>query len=486
MATSIPAARRGDLTDEPARARHVGQVWALAGAVALFGLFTSNPLLTAASVLVLPLILFLTWRKGEPPVLFFACLVHWIQASAAVFHADIFGLTANETSWSGELEAAIWLSLIGLLALAAGMRLSLKGMKSAASEARLEIRECSPQLIFRLYIAAYGITTIVAPITFLIPQVTQIIVSLLNVKWVFIFLLAYVVLQRKSSYELLAVMLVLEIITGMVSYFSSFTRIFFVLLLVIPISGIRFTFRLRVVMVLIALTVVAFSIVWSAIKPDYRAFVNRGTGDQEVYVSASEALGKISELVSDFDAEAFERGTEALARRVAYVDFFAAAIDYVPAVMSYEYGSLWLGAFKHVLQPRLLFPDKPELDDSEQTRLYTGVSVAGASEGTSVSIGYFGESYIDFGAFGMMFPIFIVGLFWGLIYRLFVSTAELRVVGFAISTAILVVGAFNVGLSNVKLLGGNLLAVIVMLILRNYLLEPAARWAGITKPRVAG
>ncbi len=71
--------------------------------------------------------------------------------------------------------------------------------------------------------------------------------------------------------------------------------------------------------------------------------------------------------------------------------------------------------------PRFLFPDKPVLDDSERTRTYTGMNVAGMEQGTSIGIGYIGESYVDFGPVKMFAPIFLLGLLYGLIYRFFVT-----------------------------------------------------------------
>jgi uncharacterized iron-regulated membrane protein len=56
--------------------------------------------------------------------------------------------------------------------------------------------------------------------------------------------------------------------------------------------------------------------------------------------------------------------------------------------------------------PRALFPDKPPVpDDSAVTEYYTGIYILG--ESTSISIGYVGELYIDFGFFG---SILVAGL----------------------------------------------------------------------------
>jgi hypothetical protein len=58
---------------------------------------------------------------------------------------------------------------------------------------------------------------------------------------------------------------------------------------------------------------------------------------------------------------------------------------------------MW-SALKHLVTPRVLFPDKGILaSDSEFVRKYTGIPVAGADQNTSIAFGYAAESYIDFG-----------------------------------------------------------------------------------------
>src|SRR5204863_3861183 len=131
-----------------------------------------------------------------------------------------------------------------------------------------------------------------------------------------------------------------------------------------------------------------------------------------------------------------------------YVKFFALTIENVPANIPYENGTLWLGTVNHVLMPRFLFPNKPAIHDSERTRYYTGIKVAGPEEGTSIGIGYMAESYVDFGPVGMFVPILFLGMLYGLIYRFFVHRYPVKVVGFAMATSVLIFRAYNLETSN--------------------------------------
>ena len=121
----------------------------------------------------------------------------------------------------------------------------------------------------------------------------------------------------------------------------------------------------------------------------------------------------------------------------------------------------------HVLTPRFLFPDKPALDDSERTRLYTGVQVAGTETGTSIGIGYVGESYVDYGPVGMFAPIFLLGLFYGLINRFFLTRTKYKILGAALAVSVLIFNAYEIETSNIKLVGGVVSVALVSVVIYN-------------------
>ena len=116
---------------------------------------------------------------------------------------------------------------------------------------------------------------------------------------------------------------------------------------------------------------------------------------------------------------------------------------------------------KRIFTPRLFFPDKARIDDSERTNYYTGSRVAGTEEGTSIGIGYMAESYIDFGPTYMFIPIMLLGVFYGLIYRYFIARKDFRIIGFALGTALLLTVHQDFGASNAKIVGGIVTGLIV-------------------------
>ncbi|MBE0545461.1 MAG: hypothetical protein IH623_29340 [Verrucomicrobia bacterium] len=436
-------------------------VWVVTSGLAFLGVFSSNPVLTPFSILMLPVLASLLWFQGEPPVLLFACYYQWLQASVAIFYTDFYGISLGSSG--PQLVQATWLSLLGILVLGTGMRLALvKRSTKVAEQAASESGQLRPGAIFALYLAAYTGLYFVGKVALLVPGLRQVLVASGSLKWVLVFLLAYAVARQHRAYGLLAIAVALEFFTGILGFFSGFKGVFFVLLVVLPSAHLILRGWHLAQFSAAAAIVLALALVWTVIKADYREFLNQGSGQQVVLVPVPERVAKLQDLVSGLNLHAMEEGLDNLILRVGYVNYFALTLVNVPHNLPHERGQLWLGAVKHVLMPRMLFPDKPVLDDSARTSYYTGMMVAGAEQGTSISIGYMGESYIDFGRAGMFAPILLLGLFYGGIYRFFVHSSRHAVLGYAFATAILIFGAYNLETSNVKLVGGNVMAFLVM------------------------
>jgi hypothetical protein len=130
------------------------------------------------------------------------------------------------------------------------------------------------------------------------------------------------------------------------------------------------------------------------------------------------------------------------------------------------------------LTPRILFPDKPPLvDDTVMTRKYTGLNLYAAQD-TSISIGYFGDAYIDFGWPGMYVVLLVVGLMLGAVYRIVLQLRNVNpVLAFgAASSIFLNTALFEVTL--IKLIGGVLTNLIVVYVIGVFALPAASRLIG--------
>jgi hypothetical protein len=113
------------------------------------------------------------------------------------------------------------------------------------------------------------------------------------------------------------------------------------------------------------------------------------------------------------------------------------------------------------------------------------VNVAGSESGTSIGIGYVGESYIDFGPVGMFAPILVLGILYGLINRFFITRARYKLLGASLAVSVLVFNAYAMESSNIKLLGGVVGAAMVSIVIYVVFARPIANYLRVTPPAQA-
>jgi hypothetical protein len=300
-------------------------------------------------------------------------------------------------------------------------------------------------------------------------------------KWVFFFLLAYAVFLKQRSYEILWLTVGLEVTVGFSGFFSGFKQVFFVLAVAYMSLGTRLRGRRLAFVAAITGLVFALGVVWMTVREDYRDFVNAGTGMQIIKVKMERRLSKLLQLIADSDAEDYVDGADRLAKRIAYVDMFSYVLKRVPESIPHEDGEIWGRAIRHVLMPRVFFPEKAHLrSDSDMTIIYTGLTLGSDRQGTSISMGYIVESYIDFGSTFMYAPIFVLGLLWGGMYRYFITRAPPRLLGYAVAVTVLI-HANQFGMQLSKLLGSMFMSFIVMALLLKFALPYLRGWITVSQ-----
>ncbi|MGO8833999.1 MAG: hypothetical protein ACLQE9_14455, partial [Roseiarcus sp.] len=141
----------------------------------LFGGVGPNTWTALASVVTLVAGSALLWRPGETPILLFIFGFQWLQASVAVFHATWLGIGVAEYSRvGGETERAIWLTLTGLLFLAAGMRLGAGAQSAEHSAAARSVAAAgSMAQWFWLYLCSAGAAFVALSFAYVVPDLSQ-------------------------------------------------------------------------------------------------------------------------------------------------------------------------------------------------------------------------------------------------------------------------------------------------------------------------
>lgn len=431
---------------------------------ALIAMVSSNALLSFLAMAVLGLGFFLLWRPNVSPILIFVLGYQWLQASTKIFHANLLGVDVDELSqFGGQLSRGILLSLIGLLFFAYGMRWGAGPARvSDGNVLRKSAQEKSQLFWLKLYVAALLIATIAQVGARLVPGLSQPLIALAGLKWAFYWIFTYVTFFRTDGLRALwFIVFFFELLLSFGGYFSEFRTILFMTILALIPAGVRINFSRIVGLLSISILTIVIALVWTAIKTDYRNYLSQGERAQVVYVSYTDSLKYAATLISDLDGVAFQKAATSLANRVSYVDFFSRSIDFVPAFVPYENGAIWWDAVTRPFMPRIFFPSKTAINDSDRTNQFTGVSVATADEGTSISIGYMGEAYIDFGPSFMMIPIFALGLWLGGFYKWISNYPTVRgLMGMGFATATLYQAAqFETSIT--KLIGGLVVAMLV-------------------------
>lgn len=443
-------------------------LWGICIVVAIIGLFTANSFETFLGCLIWPLLFSLLWRPGEPPVLLFASAFQAVQVFMPIITANLAGESLQQSlQIQSDISTAFYLGIFSILVLAYGMYLGSNKLTKHSSYLQTQMNKSGSNLnVYRLALAYAGIlifSLAINSIAFNESGLTQLLLAISSLRWFLVFLIAWTGFRYRQFRILVICVSILEILIGITGFFSGFKTVLFLMLVVYGGTSTKISRLFRPQVLILLALILLLTTYWQGIKSDYRSYVNVGSRTQTVQVSLFERLAYHGEAISKFDVEEIKNAFESGLDRLGYLKFFAGSIKTVPNIIPYQNGRLWYEAFAN-LAPRFLFPNKPVIDDSIRTNTFTGFRVAGAEQGTSVSIGYVGESYIDFGVPVMFLPVFILGYFWGWLYQFLTKVGSYPLLGMAAATTLLLNSAIYFESSNLKLVGGAVSSALVYLV----------------------
>ena len=391
----------------------------LIGCLTFLGMLSSTiPLLILFSGIALIAIIALLWTNDEPPILLLPALFQWSEVALVPISTVWLRVPLAELSDNGaNLDASAVYGLLGVLSLAIGMKAgSLRGGAKGISfsgRIRREAMVWPQSKVFQASAALVLAGYVFAALMYSVGPLREPFGQAANIKYVGIFILAYWCLLNGRSHAVLAAVLCFEIVIGMTGFFAEFKNT----ILTFFVAALFAKPRIRPLDVLTtafaASLILSVAIFWSAIKPDYREFVNKGTGAQIVDVPMSERINFISDSLNSFDGEKIANGFQRLVSRHGYIEYLGLVLQNVPQAVPYQKGQITASVIRHITVPRLLWKDKPPLpNDTEVMSKYTGLPMTWSSD-TSISIGYLGELYADFGYLGGLFGASVVGLMVG-------------------------------------------------------------------------
>jgi len=422
-----------------------------------------NGMASCFSWIVLGVIGALLWRPGESPALVFALSVQWLQASIVLLYGSITGISAVDYH-QGEFgnEAAL-LCLGGLMFLAMGIRV-ISGRQDPRVAVRIaeQARSISIRRMFGIWCIAFIIALIAKEVSIRSGGLRQFILPFASLGMIALSLLTYKVISEGKGSVLLGCAVMAELVVQLLGFFSSFKLVFFVLMMGSVAGMRRITARHVFLGASLFLILVFLLVGYTSIKMEYRTLLQGGNNNlQGIAISRNAQVSGLISLVSGITWRNFDEGAHEMLSRIDYTHYFSKVQEQVPDHIPHENGRLWREAIMFVAMPRILFPNKPIVDDSKKTNTYIIEKVAGMDRGTTVSLGYICETFIDFGRIGMMFVMFLLGLFVGWGQRMFVYSAY-PFLGMGIVIQIFGLGFHLMESSTTILLGGIVIQCIIL------------------------
>lgn len=402
---------------------------------------TPNPGLAVAAIATLAVGGRLLWRPGEAPVLLLVFGIAWLGASTAVLQSNWIGIDiAQFSNMPSNVSTATLLSLCGVLAMAIGMRIAapITRNNDAVSAAHRLAVTIPIEIWFRIYVIAILAAFAVKAITAVAPGLNQIIIGLGQMRWAFFFVLAYRTFSAPhTSKALFVTAFLIELAQGIGGFFSDFKFVFLVSIAAIAAASPRLSAKSASALAVLAFGLMFLGAVWTAVKGEYRTFISGGTSEQVVLVNYEARMRELLSRSLELTGDDLSGGFYAMFRRISYVEFFGIVLNVVPNARPHAEGEILLDALSRPLMPRILFPEKAVINDTDRTNDYTG-GWAGDQPGTSISIGYLGEFYIDFGVVGMLLTALALGGLYGFVYRWLVYSSSVSpLLGMGMATAVL-------------------------------------------------
>lgn len=480
---------QGQKTAPPSRTEHSKSRPPLANAtifgVALmtfWGMLTSPvPLLVLFCGLCLVTIILLLWTSNEPPILLLPAMFQWSEVAILPLSTSWLGVPLAELAQYGtDLNKSASYGLLGVLALSIGMKVGMGGQTSGSVSFSERIRQEAEkwpqaQVLFicgTIIVAGYVLaaaSVVAGPLREPLNQAS-------NIKYLGLFFLTYWCLYRQRAIGILLLVIVFEVIFGMTGFFAEFKNSILTFFIAAVFARPKVT-PINIISVgAAACLILSIGIFWSSVKPDYRSFVNKGTGAQIVDVPIDQRVDFLANAALSMDNDKIADGFQRLITRHGYIEYLGLVMENIPRSMPHQNGSITASVFGHITVPRVLWKDKPVLmNDTEVMSKYSGLPMTWNSD-TSISIGYLGELYADFGYYGGLIGAAVIGFAVGFVYRNISRSKQGSALMNAGLCLMIALPIAYFGTAYVKLVGSFVLTAAIVFLLQRILFPMLIRY----------
>jgi hypothetical protein len=439
----------------------------------LYSFVSQYMLLTLLAGIALVLIVNLIYKPYIPPVVVYLFFFHWIQVFAAILYCDFLGQTFEEVFESIDTD---YLFAVTMLQICAMVYLYSRVNKIKFIPSLETLEKGIDSINIKKLLTAYLVSTLIFPTliaaTYSNASISQIVLSFAVLRKVLLLMLIFIAFLKKTKYTNLIIgIIILEFILSFASYFSNFKEIIICVVLVYLTVKPYVKSRQVVRLMPFGIIFIVFMSFWSSVKDSYRSYLNGGTRSQFVSVSSIDALDFLTTKAAEFSVDSMNTGSELLLHRVQYMQQYSLVYSRVPKFIPFGNGKNLTETITFLLVPRILVGEKKILDPSLKTSYYTGKTFANAEQGTSISMGYFCDLYVDFGLWLMFIPLLLITYGIAAVSNYIINSDKYNIL-FTYSLfigTILSLGTFE---SDIIFYLGSIRNYAVFMILGNYLLFP--------------
>ncbi|CAN5829461.1 hypothetical protein BH11PSE3_BH11PSE3_18580 [soil metagenome] len=449
-----------------------------------------DPVAYGVAAFVPAVLLTIIARPVMPSGLVFLLIWQWAQVFARVLQGALDGESMSGSVYGADVPRAFWYALASVVTLALAFRVVLgKVPGPTRAEFHAHERWQAPDLI-KVYFAAMAASLVFTFVSRLGGGLDQPMGAAAQVKVVALYLLCtYVFTTGKGAGTLLAA-ITFEIMLGFTGLFSDFRVVFFYVAFSAFAARIRWTGAATMASLVWLAVLVTLALFWTSVKMDYREYVTGGEETQAISVPLGERMAYLGDKALQIGDTKWGETAYMLLTRFAYVDIFGQVIGVAENSKEPTSVRQWKDALAHIFQPRFLFPSKAPLSDTD---VYLRLARADPFEqmrmGTSISVGYLAENYVDLGFPGMLVGIFILGTLLALVAKYMMSRPGLP---WMLKEGIVMGMAYNVAgtgieISLPKFLGAMVMFFVVWALIAKFALPIAIRWldqrVGFVGPR---
>lgn len=432
-----------------------------AALVLLVGYWTGYWIAGLAVAVLLVIWALLSTAEG-PPVLALALTYQWMQVTIGLFYTVLTGEELEamyDTDWQRMMLIGLaWITCLAL-AIFYGIVLTRRRVMPPPDAPMLAV---SGKVLYIAYALSLLLTGVVQELAWQYPMFTQAILAITFTHLGLLFVLTRRFTRPQFQWEKLALLMGIEVAVGFTGYFAGFREpIVMGAIAVLEIFDRR-DMRHWVFAGVLAAVLAASSLVWISVRGELRQEID----DELISNSRMERFDRARTLSTGLLSQAASDYTEAattLIDRLWAIKYPAMALERVPTYVPHTNGDMMWDAVAHLVTPRFLYPDKPDLiSDSELVRKYAGANVAGAEQNTSIAFGYSAESYVDYGLPWMFVPVIVWGLLLGVAFQMWISVIHHRELAIAVTTVMFWLALYLFERSWAKTLGGTVTLMIYL------------------------